>query len=432
MDRRRSKPHAQAADPTGTPGRGVDEPASDAAPPRLVGEPPPSGAHEPRGGGARPDEARPGEVPSDDARDGGGSAEPVSLRTVYRYGVAAGLGLLTVWLGYLSVRLVANVLVQIAIAVFIAVSLDPAVRWMIGRGVKRSQAVAIIFIVAFAVVAGFLALIIPPMVKQGTSLASDFPGYLEHLRQRSPSLAALEDRFNLQSRIDRFARTAPTQLSKEALGFSQRFFGALVSFLLVIVLTVYVMADLPRLRRGLVRLFPKRNRPRVGEAVNVVIDKVGAYMIGNIIISVIAGTAAFIAMIALRIPFAGPLAFLVAITDLIPMIGATLGAVTCVIVAFATTDLIPTLILAAFFIGYQQAENYVIAPRVLRGTVDMPALAVLLAALLGGSVLGLVGALMAIPFAAAVKVLATGRLRERDEHDGDDPAADRAIADQGS
>jgi predicted PurR-regulated permease PerM len=186
------------------------------------------------------------------------------------------------------------------------------------------------------------------------------------------------------------------------------------------------MLDLPRIRRAIVRLFPLRHRPRAAHAVNVMVDKVGAYMIGNVVISLIAGVTSFIALFALDVPFALPLAVFVAITDLIPLVGATLGAVVCVVVSVATTDLWPNAVLVAvFFLAYQQLENYVIAPYVLRNSVDMPSIAVLLVALVGASVLGLVGALMVIPIAAAVKVLATPMLRARDE------AQANALADEG-
>jgi predicted PurR-regulated permease PerM len=350
-------------------------------------------------------------------------SEPVTMRTAYRWGVAGGLGLLTVFLAYRAVLLVTDILVQVLIAVFIAVSLDPAVRWLIQRRVKRGQAVAIILF-AFVVVLGlFLLAFLPPLIRQGNRLVGDFPGYLNGLRQHSPSLRSLEDRFNLQKSIEDFARTVPEKLGHQALSFGQRFLGALVSALLVLALTIYFMVDLPRLRRGLVRLFPKRRRRVVNEAVNIVIDKVGAYMIGNLIISAFAGVATFIALEALRVPFALPLAFWVAITDLIPMVGAALGAVVCVIVAFATGNLWPqTILVVAFFALYQQFENYFIAPRVMRNSVQMPALAVLLAALIGGSVLGLVGALMAIPVAAAVRVIVAPIMRARDE-ESDEPAS---------
>jgi predicted PurR-regulated permease PerM len=163
---------------------------------------------------------------------------------------------------------------------------------------------------------------------------------------------------------------------------------------------------MPRLRRGLVRLFPHRRRPQVADVVNVVVDKVGAYMIGNLIISFFAGITTFLCLEVVRVPYALPLAILVAITDLIPMVGATLGAALCVLVTLFTADLWPaTVVVLIYFIVYQQVENYLIAPRVLRNTVDLSSLAVLLVALLGGTVLGVVGALMAIPIAAAVKAV---------------------------
>jgi predicted PurR-regulated permease PerM len=350
------------------------------------------------------------------AADEEATVEPIAPRTVFRWAVAAGLGLLAVYLGYRAVLLMANVFVQIVIAAFIAISLDPAVRWLVRHNLKRSQAVAIIFAGLVALLAIFLWLFLPPLIRQGGSLTSDFPSYLDHLRDRSPSLARLEDRFHLQQSIHDFAETVPAKLGRQALSFGQRFLGALLSALLVLVLTIYFMLDLPRLRRALVRLFPKRQRRTVNDAVNVVVDKVGSYMIGNLIVSAIAGTAALITMLALRVPFALPLAVFVALTDLIPMIGATLGAVVCVIVAFATGELWPTtILLAAFFVIYQQVENYLIVPRVMRDNVKMSSLGVLLAALLGGSILGLMGAVMAIPVAAAIGVLLTPVMRARDE-----------------
>src|SRR6185369_10774566 len=139
------------------------------------------------------------------------------------------------------------------------------------------------------------------------------------------------------------------------------------------------MLDLPRLRRGIVRLFPRNQRPRAAQAVNVVVDKVGGYMIGNLIISLFAGVSSFVCLFAMDVPFALPLAFFVAITDLIPLIGATVGAVGCTVVALVTGDVWPTaIVVAVFFLLYQQLENYLIAPRVLRNTVDLSAIAVLM------------------------------------------------------
>jgi predicted PurR-regulated permease PerM len=183
----------------------------------------------------------------------------------------------------------------------------------------------------------------------------------------------------------------------------------------VLVFTIYFMADLPRLRHGLVYLFPAERRARAGQVVDLVVDKVGGYMIGNIIISIIAGLVSYAAFRVLGVRFALPLAFLVGVFDMIPQIGATLGAVVVVVVTLFTTELWPTTVLvAAFFVAYQQLENYLIAPRVLRTTVELGAAAVLLAGLIGATVLGLVGALMAIPIAAAFNVLLNERLAARE------------------
>lgn len=343
-------------------------------------------------------------------------AATIEPRVVYRWAVMAALGVLTVGLAVAALYTVRDVLVQILIAVFIAVSLDPLVRWMIRRRVKRGQAVAIIFLVLLALTAVLLWSFVPSLVREANGLTTDFPGYLDKLREQSPSLHDLEVRFNLESRIDAAARELPGRIAGQALGFGRRFLGAMLSVLLVLVMTIYLMLDLPRLRRGLVRLSPRQHRSQVSDLVNLVIDKVGLYMIGNLVISLIAGVSALVVMEVLRTPFALPLAVLVAVTDLIPLVGATIGAAICVVVAAATSDVWPdAVVLVIFFVVYQQLENYLIAPRVLRGTVDISAIAVLFAALVGGSVLGVIGAIMAVPVAAVIKVVISERIRQRDE-----------------
>jgi predicted PurR-regulated permease PerM len=341
--------------------------------------------------------------------------EPVSLRTIFRWAVVASLGVFLVSLGVLAVYTVRGILVLAIIALFIAVSLDPAVRWLVRHGVRRSWAVALIFVIAFLAVGGLLAAVIPPLVREGAALSDDLPRYIDQLTERSRRLREFGDRFGLTDRLRELAADLPAEIGANVLGFVRSFFGAVFTTLTVTVLTIYFMANLPKLQEGVVRLFPGPARRHIRRTVDVTVDKVGAYMIGNILISLAAGVSTFIVLTVLGAPFALPLAVVVAITDLIPMIGATLGAVVCVGVTALSSDLWPTTVLVAiFFVVYQQLENYLIAPRILRNTVDIPALAVLLAALIGGTVLGLVGALMAIPIAAVVKVLMSPKIREMD------------------
>jgi predicted PurR-regulated permease PerM len=347
---------------------------------------------------------------------------------LFRSGALVSLGAATTVVGLYALYTVRAILVRILIALFIAVSLDPAVRLLTRRGMRRGVAVTLIFLLAFALAAAFLISVIPPLVTQFRNLTDDLPGYFTRLQSRSSQFRELNDRYHVSDQLRGLVGTLPGRLGSGVLGFTSRVFGAVFNTLTVLVFTVYFMADMPRIRAGVVRLFPVDRRPRARQVVDLVVDKVGGYMIGNIIISLIAGVASFIAFSLLGVPFAVPLAFIVALCDLIPMIGATLGAIIGVTVALFSTDLWHTVLVAAFFIGYQQLENYLIAPRVLKTTVELGAAAVLIAGLIGATVLGLVGALMAIPVAAAFNVLLNERLLAHETAAGVGPVPGAAAA----
>jgi predicted PurR-regulated permease PerM len=333
----------------------------------------------------------------------------------FRLGVWFSLGVTATLLALYGLYSIRAILVQVLVALFITVSLEPAVHWLTSRGMRRGLAVTLIFVVAFGALLAFLISVIPSLIEQGRELIDDLPGYLTELQTRSRQFRGLNDRFNLTSQLQGMIGSVPGRIGSGVLGFTGRLFGALFSALTVLVFTAYFMADLPRLRNGLVRLFPGERRPRAKQVVDLVVDKVGGYMIGNIIISIFAGVFSYLAFRLLGVRFAVALAMVVAVFDMIPMIGATLGAVVGVLVALFTSPLWPnTILVAAFFVAYQQIENYLIAPRVLKTTVDIGAAAVLLAGLIGATLLGLVGALMAIPVAAAFNVLLNERLAVRE------------------
>jgi predicted PurR-regulated permease PerM len=379
------------------------------------------------------DEMPPQEEPAPEAGSGTG-ARPALM---FRWGVYVSLGVLAVLAAAAAVYTTRAVLVRVLIALFIAISLDPAVRALTRRGVRRSLAVLVIFLVAGGLAAAFLVSVIPAMVHQFQSLVHDFPGYIASLSDRSARFRQLTDRFHLTSKVQDLLASLPGRLGGGVLGFTRRLFGALFDTLTVVVLAIYFMADMPRLRHNAMRLFPRAHRAQAGRVADVMVDKVGSYMIGNLLISLAAGLASFAVFAALGMPFAVPLAFAVAVCDLIPMIGATLGAVICVLAALLTTELWPTTVVVAIFVvAYQQVENYFIAPRILRSTVSLSAAAVLLAGLIGGAVLGLIGALMAIPVAAGLKVVLAERLQVRDSADAEpagaepaDSGADSGLAD---
>jgi predicted PurR-regulated permease PerM len=347
-----------------------------------------------------------------------GAGADTSPRTMFRWGVYVSLGVLAVGAVAISVYNTRGILIEVLIALFVAVSLDPAVRQLNRWGLERGWAVLVILLITIAIVGGFLVSVIPAMVHQFQVLIHDFPGYAKTFQDRSPSFRRFSDRYHLTTRIEDLLGSLPGKISSGAITFTRRLFGALFSTLTVLVLTIYFMADLPRLRRSVAQLFPKAHRAQAAKIADVMVDKVGAYMIGNLLISLFAGIATFGAFTALGLPFAVPVAFAVALFDLIPMIGATLGAIVCVSVALLTSNLWPqTVVVAIFFVAYQQVENYLISPRVQKQAVSLSAAAVLLAGLIGATVLGLIGALMAIPVAAALKVIFAERLAIRDAAD---------------
>ncbi len=359
-----------------------------------------------------------------------GPAPRMELGRVFRIAGVATVAALVVLLAGYGVYVVRHVLVLVLVGLFVAISLEPVVRWLTRKGLNRSLAVAVVILALVVLFGIFVWSFLPPMLDQGGRLFHDLPGSLQRFSAKWKPVREVTDRYHLTGRLTDLVGRIPGALAGGAVGFLQRVLGTLASGLTVLVLAIYFMAAMPRVQRGLVRLFPPVRRPRVATVTELVVQKVGGYMIGNLIISLFAGVSTYICLRLLGVPFALPLATTVAITDLIPMIGATLGAVICVGVAVFTVDIWPAgVVLLLFFIGYQQLENYLIAPRVMRDTVDMSAVAVLLVALVGGTLLGLVGAIMAIPLAAAVKVILSPAV-DRMYDSGDSAQAEKAPAEK--
>lgn len=340
------------------------------------------------------------------------SGEPVDPRRHVRAGVvfkiaavATATAVLVLCVAY-ALYVVRQILVLVLVGLFVAVSLEPVVRWLTRKGLRRPLAVAVIVLGVLVLVGFFIGSVVPPIIDQGGRLFSDLPGLLQSFSDQWKPIREFTDRYHLTDRLASLVASIPSTLAGGAVGFLKRTLGGLASTGTVLILAIYFMADMPRLTRNVVRLYPPRRRARIEEIWETVVRKVGGYLIGNLIISLFAGVSAYICLRLVGVPFALPLAVTVAVADLIPMIGATLGAVICVVITVFTKDIWPhAVIVLLFFIAYQQLENYLIAPRVMRDTVKMPAIAVLLVALIGGAALGLVGAIMAIPLAAAVKVI---------------------------
>jgi predicted PurR-regulated permease PerM len=334
---------------------------------------------------------------------------------LFRWGFFAGIGLLTAYAAAQAVVTVRSLLVLLLVAMFLAVSLDPAVRWLVARGLRRGLAVALIMAVLLAVLGAFLVSVIPPLAAQFTTLVHTLPAYVAKLQARSGRFAELNARWHLSQRLEGVVGQLPGRLTSGVIGLTGQLASALIAVLTVLVFTIYFLLDLPRLRKGVVRLFPVDRRARYGAMVDIVVDKVGTYMIGRLAIGLAGGVVAGIGLTLFHVPYALPLAIFIGLLDIIPLLGHPIGSLVAVLVALFTVALWPTtVLLIVYFLVYQQIENYLIGPRILGHSVDISSAAVLLAALLGAALLGVVGALMAIPIAAAIKVLLVQQI---DQHE---------------
>lgn len=331
-------------------------------------------------------------------------SELPSTATVFRVVFAAAGALLLLYCLY-RVR---SVLLLVFVAAFLAVGLDPAVSWLESKGVKRGLAVASIFVALLLVLVGFIAAVVPPLVEQVTTFATKLPEYIEDLAENNERIATYLEDNDIADKLRESIGSAPTQIGGSlgtVVGVAGSVLGKIFNALTVIVLTIYFSLSLSRAREGTLKLVPKSRRTRVKELADPILEKIGSYIAGNVAVSVIAGVVSFLFFVIAGVPFPVALALWVAIADLIPLVGATLGMIPAVIVGFFGGWPLGVAVLV-FFLIYQQIENYVIVPRVMTKAIDISPAAVLLAALIGGSLLGFVGALIALPFAAALKLLA--------------------------
>ena len=319
-------------------------------------------------------------------------------------GLTGGLGLLLAYSAYLAVQNVRSILVLIFIALFLAIGLNPAVVRLRKWGLPRGLAVAVVGLAGALLVCGGLFALIPPLVTQSADLIENLPDYIDNLR-RNEQLNQLNTEYQI---IDQLKSAATAGNVTKALGGvwggAQVVFGALFNLLTVVVLTIYFMAAFERLTEGAYRLVPASRRRRVRLIGDEILTKVGAYMAGAIAIALIAGVSSFIFLLIAGVAYPYALAVLVAITDLIPQIGATLGAIVVSIVGFATS--VPAgIACVVFFLVYQQVENFLIYPSVMRRAVKVSDLAAIISVLLGVALLGVVGALIAIPVYAAIQLI---------------------------
>ncbi|MFI5845082.1 AI-2E family transporter [Catenuloplanes sp. NPDC051500] len=315
-----------------------------------------------------------------------------------------GLGLALAYALFLGIRNASSVLVLIFIALFLAVGLHPAVvalqRWRVPRGL----AVTLVVLGVVGLIGGGITALVPPVVTQVGGFVEQLPSYVEAL-QRSRTLRELIQQYDLVEKAQTLVSTEnASRVFGGVFGGARLVFGTVFNVLTVLILTIYFLAGFERLKRAGYLLVPASRRERVQLIGDEILAKVGAYLVGALGVALLCGVATFVFALTVDLPYPFALAIVVAIFDLIPQIGATLGAVVVSLVGFATS--LPVgIACVVFFILYQQIENYLIYPKVMRRSVEVSDVAAIVAALLGVSLFGVIGALVAIPAVAAVQII---------------------------
>jgi len=349
-----------------------------------------------------------------------GHEHPVPVRTIL---VTIGLVLATVVAIYL-IRLLAHIESLLLISAFFAIVITPAVDVLRHRlRLKRGVATSLVFLLGISLVVGMLYTFITPLVDQTQEAIDEFPTYLSEAREGRGPLGDLVKRFELDRRYEENKdkiEDSLSQASGPALEVASRVFAGFVSLLTVLVLTFMMVLYGPELLRGALGVLPPVRRERVTAVAADCAKALTGYVMGNLLISIIAGVCTFVALMVFGVPFRGVLALWVGFADLIPLVGATLGAIPTVAVAFlhSTTAGIGILV---FYIVYQQFENHVLQPAVMSKTVHINQLFVLVSVLIGVELFGILGALLAIPAAGVISVVVRDLWDHREGRPKDEP-----------
>ncbi|MFF4411043.1 AI-2E family transporter [Streptosporangium sp. NPDC001559] len=334
----------------------------------------------------------------------GKPGEPLT-RNPFLIGLTGGLGVLTAWALAQALITARSVIVLVVVAMFLAVGLNPAVEALQRRGMPRRGAISIVFggVILFFVLFGLA--IVPPVSREAASFVSAVPGYVRELLA-NPTLRTLDSDYQILTRIGDYVTSGglAQTVAGGLVGAGAVVFDAFFSGFTLLVLTLYFLGSLPSIKDYLFRLVPTSRRERTRALGDEILDGIGGYVAGNLLISVIAGVTTWVFLAVLNMPYALALALVVAVADLIPLVGATIGAVLVTLVALLQSWTLGVAC-GVFFLIYQQVENYLIYPRVMKRSVDVAPAVTVIAALFGGALMGIVGALLAIPVAAAIALI---------------------------
>lgn len=329
------------------------------------------------------------------------TTDSVARRTFVSLWVALGF-VITLWFIY-QVR---QVLVWLVIALVIALALAPFVDWMVREGLKRGLSALLTVILTLLLLTGLVTAAASPLVSEGGKLIDNFPQYVEDVT-KNDTIKKFDDRFNVTDKVKDVSKDFPQFLSgakSPIVDTAKSTFSAAITTGVIFTLALFMLIEGPASWQRFVAILRPRDSRRVDRVGRKIADAVGGYVSGNLFISLIAGTITFVILTILGVPYAFPLAVLVAILDLVPMVGATIATVVVTLVALSQ-GWIAAVIAMAVLLSYQQFENNAIQPYVYAHTVQLSPLLILVATVTGGVLGGIIGVLLAIPAASTAQII---------------------------
>ena len=341
--------------------------------------------------------------------DFGTAGKPVNTSHPFYFGFMVTIGALLALTMLQALASASAVFILIIISIFLAAGLNPAVLFFQNRGLNRGASVGAVMASVLLFVAAFIAIAVPPLLDQGNQLLDNAPALIKDLNNNA-FINDLNNKYgvidSLQTRIDSLIKDGQFAITAfgGVIGVGKAVVSGLVSTITILVLTLYFLASLPQVINIALRFVPATRRDRVSKLTNAIVGRIGSFVGGQAIIAALAATFILIMGLVIGMPYPGPLAMVVLICGFIPLVGHFIG-MSIVTVVSLTDSLTTAAIALGAYILYVQIENYVITPRIMRKSLAIPGLVTIIAALLGASLLGLVGGLLAVPIAAAVLLI---------------------------
>jgi predicted PurR-regulated permease PerM len=339
---------------------------------------------------------------------------PEEARALILYAIAmTALAGILLWCAYI----VRHALLLIYVSAIFAIGFSPIVRVIerqkvipIGKRLPRWLAILILYVLILGSLALVLTLIFPPLVEQGKALWARLPEMFERGQQFLIDKGILREHLTIREAVER-APGSGSDAATRVFGAVANVAGGIFGLVTILILTFYILVDSWDLREAALRMFPRKHRARADVASREATVKVSAWLGGQLLLAAVIGTTSAVGLWALGVPFFYVLALISAVGEMIPVVGPILAAIPAIAVA-STVSMKTVLLVVIFFVLQQQLENHILVPKIMSRQVGVSAVTVIVALLIGGSLLGIVGAILAVPTAAILQVVATQLLAE--------------------